>query len=259
MLTLLSPHRLPAEVAYNPQGVQFDGTNDYLARGGDLTGNANSKLVTGSFWMKLPASPGFFYIWTSQSTASSNPRFGISFDGASTLVLTGQNSSSTTILSMTSNAVLSNTSWRHVMFSFDLSDTNKRHIYIDDSDEFNAASTYTNDTIDLSPASLRDHILGARDFGLGAFNIADCDLADFWLDFGTYVDLSVSSNRRKFVGASAATSVDLGSDGSTPTGSAPIVYLSGETSTWHTNDGTGGGFTENGALTDSATSPPSSA
>src|SRR3546814_7073174 len=47
-------------------------------------------------------------------------------------------------------------------------------------------------------------------------------------------------------------------DGSTPTGSAPLVFLSGATASWHTNKGTGGGFTENGALTDAATDPPAS-
>jgi len=31
--------------------------------------------------------------------------------------------------------------------------------------------------------------------------------------------------------------------------------LSGDTATWHTNKGGGGGFTENGALTTSSTSP----
>src|SRR3546814_17811034 len=84
------------------------------------------------------------------------------------------------------------------------------------------------------------------------------DGADLWLDPGTYIDLSVTANRRKFVGSGAATSVDLGADGSTPTGTAPLVFLSGATADWHTNKGAGGGFTENGALTDAATDPPAS-
>src|SRR3546814_310645 len=48
-----------AAAVYQPQGVNFDGTNDYLTRGGDLTGNADSKLVTGAFWFMFTASaPG---------------------------------------------------------------------------------------------------------------------------------------------------------------------------------------------------------
>ena len=77
------------------------------------------------------------------------------------------------------------------------------------------------------------------------------DLADFWLDPGTYIDLSDPANRRKFRDASG-NPVYLGADGSKPTGTAPDIFLSGNTEDWHTNKGTGGGFTENGALTDSA-------
>ncbi len=44
--------------------------------------------------------------------------------------------------------------------------------------------------------------------------------------------------------------------GSDPKRTKPsIMFFSGVTSTWHTNDGTGGSFTENGALTDCATDP----
>ena len=69
-----------------------------------------------------------------------------------------------------------------------------------------------------------------------------------------YLDISVENNRRKFIDADGFP-VDLGSDGSTPTGIAAIMFFSGATVSWHTNDGSGGGFTENGALTDAATSP----
>lgn len=40
-----------------------------------------------------------------------------------------------------------------------------------------------------------------------------------------------------------------GDDGSLLTGSKPDVFLSGDVDTWHTNIGSAGGFTENGALT----------
>ena len=40
-----------------------------------------------------------------------------------------------------------------------------------------------------------------------------------------------------------------------PTGKSPDICLTGPTEDWHTNKGTGGGFTENGALTDAASQP----
>ena len=231
-----------------PQGVNFGGTNEYLARGADLTGNADSKLVTGAFWVRFnSATSGTEEIWSTSTTITTAPRFRVSRFSNEQLVIVGTNSSATSILVVvSSNGVFADTDWHHVCFSFDMSDTAKRHIYIDDVADLTAI-TYTNDTIDFSPATGPNHWVGASRGTGTPSSFLPGDLADFWLDFGTYVDLSVSSNRRKFVGASAANSVDLGSDGSTPTGSAPIVFLSGATSTWHTNDGTGGGFTENGA------------
>jgi hypothetical protein len=49
--------------------------------------------------------------------------------------------------------------------------------------------------------------------------------------------------------------VDLGAGGATPTGVQPIVYLHDTVATWHTNDGTGGGFTQTGSLVAGADSP----
>ena len=79
------------------------------------------------------------------------------------------------------------------------------------------------------------------------------DLADVWLD-DTYLDLSQASNRGKFRAGGGP--INLGTDGSLPTGASPIIFLSGSTAAWHTNKGTGGGFTMTGALTDGAVPLP---
>jgi hypothetical protein len=63
-----------------------------------------------------------------------------------------------------------------------------------------------------------------------------------------FLDISVEANRRKFINA-AGDPVDLGSDGSTPTSTAPIVYQNGDFTNFETNQGTGGNFTVTGALT----------
>lgn len=44
--------------------------------------------------------------------------------------------------------------------------------------------------------------------------------------------------------------VDLGENGSNPTQNEPIIFLNNPTATWQNNLGSGGNFTENGALTD---------
>lgn len=231
-------------MVYQPQGVNFDGTNDYLTRGADLTGNADSKLVTASFWFRYD---GGTFIWFSEGAG-----FRIFISGGAILI-TGENTSGSTILNMSCGSGLDDAQWHHCCFSIDMASQASSFVYVDDADVTGTPSTFSNAAIDFTRT---EHAVGANNFGTLKFS---GDLADFWLDFGTYIDLSVEANRRLFVGASAASSVDLGSDGSTPTGSAPIVFLSGPTSTWHTNDGTGGGFTENGALADASTNPPDDA
>lgn len=83
------------------------------------------------------------------------------------------------------------------------------------------------------------------------------DMAELWFK-REFIDISVEANRRKFIAANGKP-VDLGSDGSTPTGAAPEIYLSvrpGDVAAdFVTNRGTGGGFTQNGTLTLAGTSP----
>jgi hypothetical protein len=65
-------------------------------------------------------------------------------------------------------------------------------------------------------------------------------LADVWIA-PTRIDFSVTANLRKFY-SSTGHPVDLGSNGSLPTGSAPIIFLTGDATTFVNNNGTGGGF-----------------
>ena len=64
----------------------------------------------------------------------------------------------------------------------------------------------------------------------------------------------MEANRRKFIDVDGKP-VDLGSDGSTPTGTVPLMFFSGPTDDWHINKGSVGGFTETGAFTDAPYSP----
>ena len=95
------------------------------------------------------------------------------------------------------------------------------------------------------------------DIGIGGepdgSTLFDGDLADLYFT-NEYLDISVEANRREFIDASGKP-VDLGVTGTNPTGSQPLLFFSGDTSSWHTNKGSGGGMTEVGALTDAATSP----
>ena len=167
--------------SYSPNAVNFGGAGDELI-GGSLP-TSSTKKMTGSFWMK-PYAPttGKTILRTASSELDillgSSEKFFIRVDG--------ENSGGADILDMDSDAGLGGTQFRHVLFSVDMSDPTKRHLYIDDVLSENY-TTYTDDTFDLGTGSL---VLGSSSKITG-------DMADVWLDMGTYIDFSVEANRRK--------------------------------------------------------------
>lgn len=239
------------KVAGWPNAVGFDGTNDYATRGAGLTGAADSKLLSGSFWIKTNADGSQYYVVNAATAAGGGTARNLLHKGVSDLIgIQGNNSAGTIILniSTTANSVEAADGWVNVLFSVDLSDTAKRHIYINDVSDLATVTTYTDDTIDFTQA---DWGLGARPDGSNKLNGA---LAEVWYAPGQYIDLSIESNRRKFISASGGP-VGLGNDGSAPTGTAPPIYMKDPAATFGSNSGTGGAFTVTGALEDVA--PPS--
>jgi hypothetical protein len=83
-------------------------------------------------------------------------------------------------------------------------------------------------------------------------------MAELYFAPGQYLDFSTESNRRKFITA-IGTPMDLGSDGSAPTGTAPLVYqrlAAGETvANFATNRGTSDDFSIIGTLVTGSSSP----
>lgn len=243
--------------SWNPPAVNFaDGATDYLARGGVLTGVADGKQATGSLWFRtsnagMPSGTAMQELFVSTRNADNFAAFGVGVGSGPDIRVTADTGGST------SNALLMNTTaltpndgnWHHVLFSFDMADTAKRHLYIDDVSDM-SVTTYV-DTV-LNFVEL-DHYIG-RGKGTAANSQFSGDLADLWMDFGTYIDLSIEANRRKFISA-AGMPIYLGPDGSIPTGDKPDIFLSGDDVLFASNRGTGGGFTENGAITYASSQP----
>ena len=198
--------------------------------------------MTGSFWIKRNGNLGTDNIILSRVSA----RYRITLNASNVLEITGNNSSGTAILNMEGSTAITDSNWHHVLFSFDLSNTSNRHMYIDDTAEIFTVTTYTDDTLHLSNTTAIGATLTSSNYYIG-------DMADFWMNT-EYVDLSIEENRRAFIDVNG-NPVDLGADGSKPTGTAPDIFLSGDTVDWHTNKGTGGGFTENGSLSTASYGP----
>lgn len=222
---------------YGFQGVHFDGVNDYLEKATTM-GIPDSRKWTGSFWVRRHESGLSRVYW--RTSANMYIQFN---GGGDKIVFLGDNTSGTQILQVTAMTTSFNDwKWHHVLYSFDQSDSNKNQIYIDDVQQTLNYSTNIAGVFEMGGSPIA---IGAN---AGGGSKRALDLADYWMDLGTWIDLTDESNRRKFLTANVEP-VYLGSDGSVPTGSAPDIFLSGDVDTWHTNKGTGGGFTENGALT----------
>lgn len=238
--------------AYAANAVSFDGTNDYLQHNPAMTGVVDGNKGTTSFWFKLGIVPATDL----KIMRNSSSRILIQYDSSNggEIRIWGEDSANINLLDLGTVSLNNDTSgWHHVMASWDLSDPGKRHIYLDGVADMEMVSWtgHTNGSIQYSSPF---YTIGTNTPGVEMWNGG---LADFWFDANTYVDLSVEANRRKFIDADG-NPVYLGANGSLPTGSAPDIFLSGATDSWHTNKGTGGGFTENGALTEAA-GPNSSA
>ena len=230
---------------YVADAVDFDGSNDYLTRGADLTGIVDGKQGIISMWVRIDGGDGVVHRLFNSS--SNFVKFSKSSSGKPEAK--HLNSGSTTILQIKSDgAVNQSATWRHLLFAWDLS-VPVGHVFIDDVEDESAGSTETDDTINY--AGPGDYAVAAQPNGSAKLN--GC-MADFYFNSAEFLDISIESNRRKFIDASGKP-VDLGSDGSTPTGTQPILFLNGDSTDFETNQGSGGNFSVTGALSACSTSP----
>jgi hypothetical protein len=117
-------------------------------------------------------------------------------------------------------------------------------MYIDDVRVATTPGTFDDDVFDIIGQDVRVMPTGPPQY-IG-------DIADIWVDVGSYLDLSVEANRRKFISASGHP-VFLGNAGEIPTGAPPDIFLNGDATTWQFNKGAGDGFAPSGAINNAAT------
>ncbi len=236
-------------MSYAANAVKFDGKNDYLTRGGDLSGIADSKSGILSCWLRVDSADAHIVLLRSVESAM---HFSALFNASTgKITIAGYNAAGGTavVVMTTAKTYAASARWLHVLAAWDLA-AGATHLYINDVAD--KTTTYaTNDTIDYATAS--------PNWAVGAFtdgtNKASACLSDLYFAPGHYLDFSVAENRRKIIDSSGGP-VSLGADGSTPTGAAPVVFLSGGKTSFGTNTGNGGNFTVSGAL-EAASLPPS--
>jgi hypothetical protein len=224
---LVHPEATPT--TYQSSATPFLGSR-YLARSGSLTGISDGKQFTFSFWFKsqngntaaiFSSDRGVLLLRTQNNEVS----------------LTLQNSSENNVYRMTTSYTFLDKLWYCVNISGDLTDTSKRHVYINGVAQSPTYSTYTNDNIDFT----RGDYEIARDNNSAGDNL-NGELSDFYFDT-TYIDLSADN---PFYDSDTDKPKALGIDGSTPTGSQPILYFPMSADNPGANYGSSDDFTETG-------------
>ena len=242
---------------YGPQlllcdSADFDGANDYMTRGAGLDGAADSKSGIISCWARIDGGNASTLIILDANIGASIP-FRLRRLSTNKFVLTGENAAAADILELsTPTSYTAAATWLHILISWNLAVAGASNLYINDVSD-KSEDIFTDDTIDYTHA----------DWGIGATPSTgggkwDGCLAELYFAPGQYLDFSNVYQRRKFI-SSSGKPVYLGTDGSAPTGTAPIVYqrvaVGAAVATFATNLGTGGNFSITGTLTDGSTTP----
>jgi hypothetical protein len=250
-----------------PKGILFDGTDDYLDIT-SLTGIADSKVGLVSLWFKLTDSldatrrttsgtnvflgskyPNTIWTKTDGNTrrilATQAARFTVALNSVGRLHTAGQNASGTSIFNQQTKQNIGTDGWTHVMASWNLG-TGASHMYVNGYTQQQAVTTLTDDSIDYTNGIWT---VGALNTSGTVATYFPGSLSELYFA-NEYLDLSDADNREKFIDVDAVGPVSLGSDGSTPTGTQPLIYLQFATSSaLGTNSGSGGDFTVNGSPT----------
>lgn len=234
--------------------VTLDGTNDYLTRGADLTGNADGQR--GIFYLRFTpdaSAAGSDTIYANDAVSGTSPvQFNYTAGVSERVTITLRSSSANLWTGNTGTGSFPKGSESSVLVSWDLSIPNGVAYKGDTALSITGGTSPTLGTVDYT---VGNHWVGFDDLGVG-FEFHGT-IFELYLNFSDYLDFSVEANRRKFIDASG-NPVDLGVDGSVPTGRPPIIFLknySGDSaSAFATNRGSGGNFTITGSL-DSAAHP----
>lgn len=228
--------------------VDFDGTNDYLLRGAGLTGAADSRTGIFSCWVRLDGGDAANMVLLRGAADGAN----FSRDNANKFLISLTNPASTAQLNfVTVTSYTTSATWRHVLASWDTNNPSISHLYISDVSD---KSVSTDGTPFDTEYTVADWGIGATTAGAQIFN--GC-LAELYFAPGQFLDFSSAANRAKFI--SGGKPVNLGADGSTPTGAQPIAYhrvaKGAAATTFATNLGSGGNFTITGTLDIGSSSP----
>lgn len=253
----------PSSVFYSASGVRLtktviDAPTNYFTSTSLTGASSTMSAATVSFWVKFTADNGVFtaYIFSTEYIFSreTGGLFSIRRDRTSQKVnVFFATSGASDAILLTANTTFGfSDTWKHVLCSWDVNaaaGARTTHMYVNDVD-VKVLSLDVGSAFSVNMQTITDR------FYLGATGSSQIDheLSEFFIHQGTCMDLSVVANRRKFISATKRP-VFLGSDGSRPFGSQPLIYLKGSGTGFNVNSGSGGNFTTVGTPTTPTTTP----
>mgnify|MGYP003313484920 CR=1 FL=1 len=204
--------------------------DDYLKKQFSSNGLASSsKTFTFSGW--------FYWTGSKSQGIFSHATFSIAtIAPADVLTISGFSDSYATILAYSTTGAINKNQWNHLLVSMDMSDSSKRHVYLNDATVAGSFSPYSNTNIGFGVA-------GASYISSNSATW-EGKLAHIFFDT-TYRDFSVTSNRRTFIDADGAST-----SYSTLSALNPPIYFPMTTEyAVGKNLGTVGDYTVNGSPT----------
>jgi len=234
------------ETKYIANAGDFDGTSDFANRAADLDMSDGEDFLI-SLWFNIQGGNA-----TARRIISAvGDRFEVARNASDEILVSFLTVGGSALWQFTSTATFttsSNPGWHHLLVAAELDASPVAQIFLDD---VALAGTDvagpTNGTLDMTRT---DWDIGQRSdnsekwFGF---------LSEVWFN-NEFLDISVQSNRRKFIN-SQLKPVSLGENGNKPTGLQPSAYFRLASPSWESNQGSGGGFTENGTIGIAASSP----
>lgn len=245
--SVVDPYRFgPACGSYTVETAVWNLTQTVTKTGG-LTGLADSKALTLSFWIKKAnntSNTRAIIVTDSAGIVTYQVNIqSMAVTGGFTAAAGGAGVDFVTSLKVGTNA------WTHVLITFDVTSSALRHIYINGVEDGSVTwTTYNNTTLDLTPSGTTN--IGINHLGN---NIMDGALAEFWFD-----DVYLNDLGKFACTTSGVHPISLGSTGNLPTGSAPAAYFSrnGSGNSWATDSSGNGNTMTVAAGTLSSTTPP---
>lgn len=242
---------LSAAAPFPVNAVEFDGTNDYMINTTATIADSASGIFSG--WYNFNAGGDesvqpLCYAGDGTNRIEIDRWTGAADSEKFRVVLAS--SGANLVIAGSDTKFNSTDGWAHFLIAWELDVTPVFQMYVNDVEDLASGATIIEGLVDHSVC---DYAIGTRSITTAANLFNGCQ-SEVYFNTDEYIDISIESNRRKFISA-AGKPVDLGSDGSTPTGAAPSFYLNGDSTNFQTNQGDEGNFTVTGALTNCASAP----